>query len=162
MVHCYLFIHSFFFSKKNPLLTISCLEQLETYNAKTTEITPLYIAPIEEQDPLESRRAWAKVQESINTGDLETTGTEKSKIENEQRELRKKEKEEGREWERRYFTRVMDDPVFTKLAESCEIVAEEGKTDGIWVFDEKKFAQVVEKARTGGEAKVEEVVEATT
>jgi len=133
-------------------------KELETYNAKTTEITPLYIAPIEEQDPLESRRAWAKVQESINTGDLETTGTEKSKIENEQRELRKKEKEEGREWERRYFTRVMDDPVFTRLAESCEIVAEEGKTDGIWDFDEKKFAQVVEKARTGGEAKVEEVV----
>jgi len=153
----FIYIYLYISEKKNRL-TISCLEQLETYNAKTTGITPLYIAPIEEQDPLESRRAWAKVQESINIGDLETTGTEKSKIENEQRELRKKEKEEGREWERRYFTRVMDDPVFTRLAESSGIVAEEGKTDGIWVFDEKKFAQIAEKARTGGEAKVEEVV----
>ncbi|KAG0131181.1 hypothetical protein HOY82DRAFT_485569 [Tuber indicum] len=133
-------------------------KELETYNAKTTEITPLYIAPIKEQDPLESRRAWAKVQESINTGDLETTGTEKSKIENEQRELRKKEKEEGREWERRYFTRVMDDPVFTRLAESPGIAAEEGKTDGIWIFDEKKFAQLADKTRAVEEAKAEEVV----
>jgi len=133
-------------------------KELETYNAKTTEITPLYIAPNKEQDPLESRRAWAKVQESINTGDLETTGIEKSKIENEQRELRKKEKEEGREWERRYFTRVMDDPVFTRLAESPGIAAEEGKTDGIWIFDEKKFAQVAEKTRVVEEAKAEEVV----
>src|ERR1041385_7171834 len=97
---------------------------MDSYNAKITMTTPLSIAPIEEQDPLESRRAWRKVQEAIGRGDYEVTGAEKSKIENEQRELRKKEKEEGREWERRYFTRVEEDPIFTRLAEKREITAE--------------------------------------
>ncbi|KAI5788341.1 hypothetical protein EDC01DRAFT_617355 [Geopyxis carbonaria] len=120
-------------------------KELETYNAKTTKITPLYIAPIEEQDPLESRRAWQKVQESIMSGNLDVTSTEKSKIENEQRELRKKEKEENREWERRYFTRVAEDPIFTKLAEKQGIVAEADKTDGIWVFDEEKYRKASTK-----------------
>jgi len=121
--------------------------QLDSYNAKITKTTPLYVAPLDRQDPLESRRAWAKVQEAIGKGDLETTGTEKSKIENEQREMRKKEKEENREWERRFFTRVDENPIFTKLAEKREIVAEADKTNGIWVFDEAKYAKA-----TGGDA----------
>lgn len=134
---------------------------MESYSCKTSQITPLYIAPIEEQDPLESRRAWAKVQDAINKGDLETTGIEKSKIENDQRELRKLEKEEGREWERRYFTRVMEDPVFTKLAESPGIVAEEGKTDGIWVFDEDKFSKVLGNEKTGEKTEAADEVTVT-
>lgn len=121
--------------------------EIDSYNAKITMTTPLYIAPIEQQDPLESRRAWQKVQEAIVKGDLETTGTEKSKIENEQREMRKKEKEEGREWERRYFTRVEEDPVFTRLAAKREILAESDKTDGVWVFDEEKYKKVEEQKR---------------
>src|SRR5690606_15926285 len=102
------------------------------------ETTPLTIAPLEEQDPLESRRAWAKVQAAILKGDMDTTGIEKSKIENEQREMRKKEKEEGREWERRYFTKVEENPIFTKLADKIGMQAEPDKTGGIWVYDEEK------------------------
>ncbi|KAL7271974.1 Oxysterol-binding protein 4 [Rhizina undulata] len=121
-------------------------KEYETYYAKLMKTTPLTIAPLEEQDPLESRRAWAKVQAAIGLGDLETTGAEKSKIENEQRELRKKEKEEGREWERRYFSMVEDNPVFTKLSEKIGVTAEAEKTGGIWVFDEDKYLNVLEKA----------------
>ncbi|KAF8539301.1 hypothetical protein BDD12DRAFT_104917 [Trichophaea hybrida] len=119
--------------------------ELCTYDAKTTKTTPLYVAPIEEQDPLESRRAWQKVQEAIIRGDMETTGIEKSKIENEQREMRKQEKEENREWERRYFSQVEEDPVFTKLAALRDITSEADKTGGIWVFDEAKYAQALAK-----------------
>ena len=115
--------------------------QIEVYNAKTTTTTPLFIAPAEEQDPLESRRAWQKVQEAISKGDLDTTGLEKTKIENEQREIRKKEKEEGREWERRYFTRVDEDAVFTSLAARGGFAAEADKTNGVWVFDEEKCSK---------------------
>jgi len=79
---------------------------------------------------------------------LETTGIEKSKIENEQREMRKREKEEGREWERRYFSRVEEDPVFTQLAALRDITSEADKTGGIWVFDEAKYALVLAK-KTG-------------
>jgi len=117
-------------------------KEIEAYNAKTTTVTPLSIAPTEEQDPLESRRAWQKVQEAISKGDLDTTGVEKTKIENEQREIRKKEKEEGREWERRYFTRVDEDAVFTSLAAKAGIAAEADKTNGVWVFDEEKYTKV--------------------
>jgi hypothetical protein len=123
-------------------------QQIDSYNAKINKTTPLYIAPIEEQDPLESRRAWQKVQEAIGRGDLETTGVEKSKIENEQREMRKIEREENREWERRYFTRVEEDPIFTRLAANRDITAEADKTSGIWVFDEDKYAKALAAAST--------------
>jgi hypothetical protein len=88
------------------------------------------------------------VQEAIGRGDLETTGAEKTRIENEQREMRKKEKEESREWERRYFTRVDEDPIFTKLAARRDITAEPEKTNGIWVFDEDKYAKILAAAAT--------------
>lgn len=133
----------------NPLLQIFELLQIgmqvDTYNAKTTKVTPLTVAPLEEQDSLESRRAWSKVQAAIVNGDLETTSAEKTKIENEQRGLRKKEKEEGREWERRYFTRVTEDPVLVALGDKSGVVLEPEKTDGIWTFDNEKYLRVLEK-----------------
>lgn len=121
--------------------------QVDSYNAKTTKVTPLTIAPLEEQDPLESRRAWNNVQTAIVNGDLETTSIEKTKIENDQRELRKKEKEEGREWERRYFTRVTEDPVLAALGDKSGVLLEPEKTDGIWVFDSEKYLKVLERAK---------------
>lgn len=132
-------------------------KELDSYNAKITKTTPLCVAPISEQDPLESRCAWQKVQDAIVSGDLDTTSVEKSKIENAQRELRKKEKEENREWERRYFTRVENEPVFSRLAEKREITCESDKTDGLWVFDEDKYATVREQHAQG--KKIEEVKE---
>lgn len=120
--------------------------QVDTFNAKTTKVTPLTVAPLEEQDALESRRAWSKVQSAIVNGDLETTSAEKTKIENEQRELRKKEKEEGREWERRYFTRITEDPILVALGDKSGVVLEPEKTDGIWAFDNEKYLKVLEKA----------------
>lgn len=122
--------------------------QFDLYNAKASKTTPLYIAPLEKQDPLESRNAWAKVQSAIINGDLETTSAEKTKIENEQRELRKKEKEEGREWERRYFTRVQEDPVLKALGDKSGVILEPEKTDGIWVFDDAKYQKILEKAKS--------------
>ncbi|SLM35142.1 oxysterol-binding protein [Lasallia pustulata] len=90
---------------------------LETYDAKAAKTTPLTVAPLELQDPLESHRAWRKVAEAIVKGDMDTTSLEKSKIENAQRELRRIELAEGREWDRRYFTRLSGpDPVFERLA----------------------------------------------
>lgn len=115
-------------------------------------MTPLYIAPIEEQDPLESRRAWQKVQEAIAKGEMDITGSEKSRIENEQRDLRKLEKDENREWEWRYFTRMGEVPIFNKLAAKRGIVSESEKTGGIWVFDEAKYQKTLEAVAPPAEA----------
>lgn len=68
---------------------------------------------------------------------MDIVHVEKSKIENTQREMRKKEQAEGREWQRRFFKRSSPpDPIFEKLARSIpgeRIEAE--KTGGVWRFD---------------------------
>ncbi|KAF2672696.1 Oxysterol-binding protein [Microthyrium microscopicum] len=94
--------------------------------------TPV-VADIASQDPLESRRAWQKVAEGVKKGDMDLVGHEKTIIEESQRQLRKREKEEGREWTRRYFDRLDKDPVFERLASCVGEQAEPDKTGGIWV-----------------------------
>ncbi len=118
-------------------------DPIETHNAKTTKTTPLQIAPIHQQDPYESNRAWQKVAEGIMKGDMDVVHVEKSKIEMSQRELRRKEQAEGREWQRRFFKRFSPtDALFEKLARPIpgeRIEAE--KTGGVWRFDESKVQE---------------------
>lgn len=87
---------------------------------------------------MESRRAWQKVAQAIEKGDLDTTSQEKTKIEEAQRALRRKEKEENREWERRYFIRTETYPVYTELAAKINEVPDSDKTNGVWSFDIEK------------------------
>ena len=116
---------------------------LETYNAKSSPTTPLAVKPVDEQDPLESRRAWRQVAAAIQKGDMDTTGAEKSLIENQQRELRRAEQAESREWHRRYFSRVAKDATFDGLAATIGERVEPEKTGGIWRWDEKKHEAVL-------------------
>ena len=69
---------------------------------------------------------------------MDIVHVEKSKIENAQRELRRKEQTEGREWQRRFFKKLPSDPVFDKLARHCggAMTIEAEKTGGVWRFDE--------------------------
>jgi oxysterol-binding protein-related protein 9/10/11 len=117
-------------------------EPVETFSAKSHPTTPLTIAPLEAQDPLESRKAWKVVAEAIQKGDMDTTGIDKTRIENEQRALRLKEKEEGREWERRYFDRVeaKSEKLLSDLISKCPgEKVEEDKTGGVWKFSRTKW-----------------------
>jgi len=111
---------------------------IDTYDAEALPTTPLTIAPIEEQDLMESRKAWSKVAAGIAVGDMDITGAEKTKIEVSQRELRQQEKAEGRTWERRYFSLVENDPTLTTLGPAIGVLPEADKTGGIWRFDEAK------------------------
>jgi oxysterol-binding protein-related protein 9/10/11 len=131
---------------------------LESFKPADVKIQKLNIAPPEDQDVFESRRAWAGVAKSIGDGDMDATSHFKSRIENAQRALRKKEQEEGREWKRVFFSTVPADAAtpqeetFRRLVKvitspmtaggvgnTWEGVAPE-KTGGIWRFDEKKAA----------------------
>lgn len=118
---------------------------VDTYDAEAAPLTPLIVAPIEEQDPMESRRAWAKVAAGIASGDMDLTGAEKNKIEVSQRELRQQEKAEGRIWERRYFSLVENDPTLEKLGPAIGVTPEADKTGGIWRFDEAKAQALASK-----------------
>lgn len=112
---------------------------VETYNAKKEPKTPLQVAPIEEQDPLESRRAWKKVAEAILKGDMNTVAHEKTVIEEHQRALRKKEQAEHTEWNRRYFTVAKSVPILDKLIKEVPYGSiDADQTNGVWVFDPEK------------------------
>lgn len=118
--------------------------QVETYNCKDHKTSALTIKPIEEQDYLESRRAWSKVAAAIGKGNYDETSVHKSKIENAQRQLRIKEKDEGTTWQRRYFATVPHDETFSKL---CQMSGENpDKSGGIWLFDQKRYVQVASGA----------------
>ncbi|KAK5131088.1 hypothetical protein LTR08_001306 [Meristemomyces frigidus] len=109
---------------------------VEQYNAKKEPKTALKVAPLQEQDPLESRRAWQKVAEAIQKGDMNTTAHEKTIIEESQRALRKKEQSEKRQWERRFFTRLTSVPLLDQLFKEVPYGSpEQDQTNGIWMFD---------------------------
>ncbi|KAK4570403.1 Oxysterol-binding protein 4 [Recurvomyces mirabilis] len=112
---------------------------VDTYDAKKEPKTPLKVAPIEEQDPLESRRAWKRVADAIVKGDLNQTSGEKTVIEEHQRALRKREASEKRQWERRFFTQAAKLPEIEKLIREVPYGSlETDQTNGIWIFDQEK------------------------
>lgn len=118
---------------------------LETWDPTDNPISELIVAPIEKQHPLESRRAWANVAAGIAKGDMEYVGREKSKIEQAQRAMRKKEQAEGREWERRYFTAATEpDITLETLAPNVGLSTngDADKTGGLWRFDAAKAEKV--------------------
>ncbi|SMY20792.1 unnamed protein product [Zymoseptoria tritici ST99CH_1A5] len=110
-----------------------------TLDTKKEPKSTLQVRDIANQDPLESRRAWLKVSEAIQKGDMNLTSQEKTKIEEFQRAQRKKEAAEGREWERTFFCKANGLPTFEKLIKEVPHGSlESDQTGGVWVFDENK------------------------
>ncbi|KAL9057156.1 MAG: hypothetical protein Q9162_002484 [Coniocarpon cinnabarinum] len=124
-------------------------QTIDTWNAKEQPTSPFVIASIEEQDPIESRRAWQKVAQAQTKNDMSTLSNEKSKIEETQRALRRQEAAEGREWERIFFTRLEKDELFNKLGSKIGESVSSDKTDGIWRYDPGKAQQAVPPYRPG-------------
>lgn len=124
---------------------------LDTVDLSTLKRTPLQVAPVDSQHPLESRRAWKHVVDAINKNDIFAVGHEKGKIENAQRVLRRKESEAGEIWKRRYFTHPQEDPVAEKLS-----IKGKGKSDVtdsqdkmMWKFDHEKYRIIIENQQNG-------------
>lgn len=123
----------------------------EIFKSSDVKLSKLHVAPLEEQDLLESRRAWSNVARSIERGDMDAASHYKSRIENAQRALRRKEASESRDWQRLFFTPVTDtntdlEKAFQQLvnmitslgiSSSWEGVASD-KTAGVWRFDPAK------------------------
>jgi hypothetical protein len=126
---------------------------IEKFEIDAAERSPLQVRPVEEQHPLESRRAWRYVVDAIQRGDIFGVGHEKSKIENEQRELRKREKSEEKEWQRKYFSKAEEDKVAEKLAEGIKAnTSMKGQMDGghpLWMWDQEKYKNVQNNTRNG-------------
>ncbi|CAN3368369.1 oxysterol-binding protein homolog 4 [Diutina catenulata] len=73
------------------------------YDAKSQNPEKLVVKPLDKQHHLESRHAWQKVAEAVKEGNYDKIHQEKSKIEEEQREMRKKEQSAGTAWTTRWF-----------------------------------------------------------
>ncbi|KAF4439564.1 hypothetical protein F53441_12550 [Fusarium austroafricanum] len=77
---------------------------LEEFHVDRVPISPLKVAPIEEQTPWESRRAWGKVTQAIKQQNFEKVYAHKSALEASQRRRRLEEERKGDEWKRLFFT----------------------------------------------------------
>jgi len=112
--------------------------QIDAWDPQRHAATDLVVADVDDQDDIESRRAWLNVAQAIYRGDMDATAHYKGLIEDEQRDLRRKEREEGTEWERRYFARAEDVEFLERLAEHVSEALEPDKTDGVWRWEEEK------------------------
>jgi hypothetical protein len=112
---------------------------VETVRTTTMPTTPLQVAPLAEQHPLESRRAWHDVVTAIERNDYLGVGAAKSKLENAQREMHKREKAAGVDFPRRYFTLAAGDAVAERLAAGKMAGVMDGHHHGLWMWDEEKY-----------------------
>lgn len=99
------------------------------FDASASNPQPLTVKPIDEQHPLESRKAWLEVANAIKLGDYDLIHDTKSELENNQRELRKLEEKKNEKWARRWFDEVdystdkvsSDDDIFLKLSKMANL-----------------------------------------
>jgi hypothetical protein len=111
---------------------------VDTFDHTSHKTTPLTVAPIEQQDDFETRRAWKKVSDAINSGNMDLTSAEKTIIETRQREMRQEEKDAGHEWERKFFSRAQNYPLFEQLAKKIGESPNDNQTNGVWQFDRER------------------------
>ena len=105
------------------------------YDSSKTPAEHLIVKPIEQQNPLESRRAWKDVAEAIRSGNNSMIKKTKEELENAQRALREQEAAKGVQWQRRWFKQVnyskedessdaekpSDNDIFRKLASTLQL-----------------------------------------
>ena len=105
----------------------------ETYDMSTSTPVPMNLHPEAEQDPWETRKAWGKVHEALGKGDMQATTREKSRIEEAQRAMRKREASEKQSWQPLFFTKSYEEDVRLQRlpVPAAEDVARR-KLDGVW------------------------------
>lgn len=130
-------------------------KELYKYDLSDSKNKPatMMLQPPEKQNPWESRRAWKDVAEPLRAGDFSKALNAKSKIETAQREMRKKEKAEGKQWESAFFRRVDDEKNEGRLGELLETLGKDEDSmnvlgsHGVWRFDATK-AEAWREGRT--------------
>ncbi|KAK5662402.1 hypothetical protein OQA88_8312 [Cercophora sp. LCS_1] len=118
---------------------------IEVYEVDAPENAPapMDIAPLDEQDEWESRKAWHGVLSGMAAGDMRAVLAEKTKIEQAQRQMRAREAAEGVKWEPLLFRSQDGDDhdVFHKLAEGTGHRLWHEKTKGVWRVDKNRVAE---------------------
>ncbi|KAM5383795.1 hypothetical protein ACJZ2D_001784 [Fusarium nematophilum] len=121
-------------------------EVLETYTVDAPENEPgaIQLAPEEDQDPWESRRAWGDVIRGLEQGNLRAAGAAKHVLEEAQRHMRREEKSRGEDWKPLLF-RSMDGSkyeVFHRLTKGEGWALSDEQTKGVWRIDDSLLAEI--------------------
>ncbi|KXN85200.1 Protein KES1 [Leucoagaricus sp. SymC.cos] len=77
------------------------------------------------QGEYETRKLWNLVAKGIREGDYELAARDKSRIENEQRQMRKDEVAEERKWQLKHFKKHESDPIYEKLGKLAKLTPPE-------------------------------------
>jgi hypothetical protein len=113
-------------------------DTIEAYNVASAPSTEFRTLPLDQQDPWESRKAWHGVISSIAAGDMRGVSNNKNKLENAQRELRKKSETSEKNWNAVFFHREWSDPVADKLLGAVGDSFDPESTCGVWKIDREK------------------------
>jgi hypothetical protein len=111
-------------------------EAVETCDVDSEPSIAITIEDVSNQVPLESRRAWQGVSDSLRRDDMKSTRDAKSVVEEGQRHMRKEEKGRGVEWKTVFFRRQENDSLFEKLSEVDNTGFTVDYTSGIWKIDQ--------------------------
>lgn len=114
------------------------MSDIETYTPGSIPAAPLHIPELYDQDPWETRKAWKDVLMALEEGDIQRIVNEKSKLEEAQRAMRKKEAAQAIKWEPKFFSSEKEDSLFDTLASATGWQLHSGRTKGVWRFDEEK------------------------
>lgn len=108
---------------------------LDTYDVASAPSAECRTAPLEQQDPWESRKAWQGVIAAIHSGDMQAVSDNKSSLENAQRALRKESDTSEAAWKPLFFRKDAHDPVAEDLLQVAGQRLDADATGGIWRFD---------------------------
>ncbi|KAF3278755.1 hypothetical protein TWF970_004306 [Orbilia oligospora] len=111
---------------------------VETCSPKKSVAAPLHLPDAAEQDSWETRKAWEDTYDALAKSDFQGIVRAKSKLENAQRAMRKREIAEDRRWEPKFFSNADEDPLFEELASGLNLKLQPDRTKGVWKFDRKK------------------------
>lgn len=112
----------------------------ETFHIDDIPLTDLTIAPLDQQTPWESRRAWSPVLDGIREGDLAKINEHKTAIEESQRRRRREEKEPGgTAWTGLFFERKAqleeEEAALLEAIPDPELrEVDAARTAGVWGF----------------------------
>ncbi|KAM0497455.1 hypothetical protein ACHAPB_006758 [Verticillium nonalfalfae] len=113
---------------------------VDTFRLDEARVAPLDMAPLDAQDPWESKRAWRDVAAGLRAGDVRAAVAAKTELERAQREMRAAEADEGRTWAPLLFKSApgAKHDVFHRLAEGMEGWEHlyDERTKGVWRVDE--------------------------
>ncbi|KAF2726200.1 Oxysterol-binding protein [Polychaeton citri CBS 116435] len=109
--------------------------EIEVYDVSSSPAADFQTLPLDQQDPWESRNAWSGVIASVRKGDMQGVSDNKAKLENAQRELRKKPETSEENWRPLFFRKEKGNAVAEKLLNSIGEKLIPEQTMGIWRFD---------------------------